>query len=183
MQAHLAEYQALMARCNYFIALHVGLWSVIVAVAVGATQVWLNRRSSAAVWLSLAGIQGLLQIWSELIEEQYRAVAYIEKELRNGIERAWRAPSGQRFWMYEAFLARSRPEPSWLIQWFHPVAVGIFFTVFSAYQATAVATDWPWAAVNILLLIFLSFKTKARIGAHVQLQAVVEAVNAAARAA
>src|SRR5947209_19061664 len=65
IQAHIAEYEALMARCNYFIALHVGLWGAVVAVAVGAAQVWVVTQSPTVVWLPVAGIQALLQIWSE----------------------------------------------------------------------------------------------------------------------
>jgi hypothetical protein len=113
LSLHIVEFQALMQRCTYYIALHVGLWGVIVAVVATAVQQWTETHQPITAWVALAATQGLLQIWVTLIEEQYLTVSYIESELRYSIANMASLSPPYAFWRYETFLGRRRRTESW----------------------------------------------------------------------
>lgn len=163
LSLHIAEYEALMNRCNYFIMLHVGVWGVMVSLAVFLIQQWSIFHHGTIIWIGGAAIQSLLHIWVTLIEEQYLAVSYIENELRHSIIRAAPALVSRKFWRYEAFLACQRPPASWWGEWIVPVAllVALAFAVY--WRWNFIVAELPLVILNAGLMVVLAHRTHSRV--------------------
>jgi uncharacterized membrane protein YhaH (DUF805 family) len=163
---HIAEYSALTTRCTYYIALHVGLWGVVVAVIAAALQQWSETHQPLTVWVALAAVQSLLQIWITLIEEQYLTVSYIESELRFSIANLASISPPYAFWRYEVFLGRSRRVESWWGEWLAPITVTVLLVLMLAWRQHEILSgpaEPTLLLVNLTLLAVLGVRTRQRI--------------------
>ena len=152
-----------MTRCNYFIALHMGIWSVVVTIALFAVQRWLTDHNSAVLWLGGLGIQGLLQLWTTLLEEQYLAVSYIENELRRCVVHALPTTDRTAFWRYEAFLSQRRMHENWWGEWIAPALIAFGIGAGIYLRSNAVVEDLPYIIANASLLLILTVRTHLRV--------------------
>ena len=169
---HIAEYDALMNRCTNFIAIHVGLWSVIVVVAAFVIDKWLAASDSAhpdstrqmvLLWLGGAAIQALLHIWVTIIEEQYLTVSYIENSLRDAVASVVPNVSPRGFWRYEIFLERRRLSESWWGEWLMPAILLVLFVIIVCWRWPLLAQELPFVILNFALIIALGLRTYWRI--------------------
>src|SRR5690348_13247728 len=80
LQVHLAEYNALTTRRDYFMVTSFSVWplAVLFLALMGQSHFsWVSK-----VWCSLAGLQALTIMWYYCIWEQYVNVHYTECRLK-----------------------------------------------------------------------------------------------------
>jgi hypothetical protein len=163
---HLAEYEALMNRCNYFIMLHLGALGLAPTVLVFVIQQVLTAKTEwqgYIIWLGALALQAILQVWVTLIEDQYNAVAYIERDLRQAIAKTGHIPP-DHFWRYEKFLDLTRMRESWWGEYLAPVlltlllAVGVYWR-----QQMITVVELGLIISNGLLIAVLYVRTYLRV--------------------
>src|ERR1051325_11422991 len=166
LSLHITEYNALTARCSYYIALRVGLWGVVVAVIAAALQQWSETHQPITAWVAFAAVQGLLQIWITLIEEQYLTVSYIESDLRFSIANLAAISPPYAFWRYEVFLGRRRRSESWWGEWLAPAIVAVLLVLVVWWrwkELLSGAAEPTFLLVNVGLLAILAVRTHQRV--------------------
>jgi hypothetical protein len=113
LQIHLAEYQSLTNRCNYWISVQMALLPLFLIVVGIVAQMWsgpFNRQ--VLLWGGMLSIQLIAMTWLQTGLEIYRVVFYLECRLRPLIGKPMMA--SQAFWRYEGFLAEQRStKPLW----------------------------------------------------------------------
>lgn len=162
---HIAEYEALMNRCTYFIALHVGIWGLVISLAVFAIQQWSAAGPGyqmALLWIGGSALQALLHIQATIVEDQYNAVAYIEKDLRSSIATTADIPE-RDFWGYELALESARMKESWWGEWIIPAGVFILLVAGCYWRRETLLTEVPFVLVNVLLVAALALRTRRRL--------------------
>ena len=179
LQLHIAEYQALTTRCTYFIALHIGLWGVVVSAIVFTIQQWFGSRNALFLWVGAAGVQALLHLWTTILEEQYIATSYIENHLRHSIVSTVPNLPLRSFWRYEVVASHRTLHENWWGEWITPglASIGLIIVVVfrsaALYHELVILFSVMWrlqvpresipAAVNVVLLAFLWFRTYQRL--------------------
>jgi len=170
VQLHLAEFNALTTRNNNWVAIQVGIWTLILLYITVASTVWAFNWQAKGdfepyiIWASGLIIQLALLILYFTIQEVYRNVYYIEHELRELIQPL---AGNNAFWQYERFLAiDTKRKPAWTDA---SATVG-FLGAFVA--ATLIRYPWHSAfdkrevigfIVNLLLAGCLIWQTKLTI--------------------
>lgn len=175
-QLHLAEYNALTTRCTYFIAIHVGLWGVIVGIATFAYQEWLRSTNALSVWLGAVAVQAMLQLWVTILEEQYLAVSYVENHLRHQVMASVPGLSAKSFWRYEAVMSLRRMHENWWGEWIAPGlvagAVGVIAywrraellqSIGSLNSPERHVAEPLFALTNLVLFLVLIVRTHQRL--------------------
>jgi hypothetical protein len=176
LQLHLAEYEALTTRCTYFIAIHVGLWGVIVGIGTFVYQEWLRTPNALAVWLGFTAIQAILQLWVTILEEQYLAVSYIENQLRHQVMAAVPGLPARSFWRYEAVMSLRRMHENWWGEWIAPCVLAVVLAFFCFWRRTellqsleSIRSPHPqlaemlFAFTNALFVVVLIIRTHLRL--------------------
>jgi len=111
LQVHLAEYQAITNRCTYLMAIQYGILPMPLIFLAVVAQIWDSFNQGFLTWVSLFILQIMVIIWASLLLEQYKAVDYLEKELRALVKSIVKE---KLFWQYEPYLARLRgTKPLW----------------------------------------------------------------------
>jgi hypothetical protein len=106
---HIAEYEALMARNTYLMALQSALWPVVILILTLGATLWVSEKihidRTLLIWIAVGALYVVGNYWADTLWDLYNNVAYIEHELRNRIS----ADLGiDGFWGYEQYLARQR---------------------------------------------------------------------------
>lgn len=120
LDLHLAEYQALTARCTAWMSWQIGMWPLVVLFLALMFQAHGIIPIPTLVWLSLLGVQIILFTYAHMMYEQFMAVRYIEVDLRARVaELVPRHP----FWGYELYLVGRRGPVELAPDWFMGAAL------------------------------------------------------------
>ena len=161
LDLHTAEYDALTARCTSWLAFQVPIWAALVGFLTLVGLKWETLPPDLRLWGTLLGFQLIVLIWFQTIEEQYRAIKYLELYLRPQVEGLVKRGG---FWLYEPYSAGRDDHLSWIGEWTVP-AITTAFGV--AVVATQPWPGWPegwyWVTPNALLLGVQVAKTIARV--------------------
>jgi len=110
LELHLAEYEALMTRNTYLMAIQFTLWPVVGIVLALVAQLWtsgtIKIESRLLIWIAEAGLFLVANNWADTLWEIYNNVTYIEHELRRWVSAE--LGSSAAFWGYERYLAAQR---------------------------------------------------------------------------
>ena len=106
---HIAEYEALMTRNTYLLALQFALWPAVGLILTLGATLWASDKieieGRLLIWIAVGGLYLVANNWADTLWELYSNVAYIEHELRSKVS----ADLGvDGFWGYERFLASHR---------------------------------------------------------------------------
>ena len=83
LQLHIAEYQNLTTRCDYWITIQVALLPLFFVVIGMVATMWSSIRHPALLaWGGLLVIEMIVINWLRIGAEIYNAVTYVECELR-----------------------------------------------------------------------------------------------------
>ncbi len=110
LQLHIAEYTALTTRNNNWVAIQVGIWTLIILYITAAVAAWTYFAqlkldySSYIVWGSGIVIQLAMAVLYFTVGEIYINVYYIQSKLRPILRNL---VAGEPFWGYEEFLAKT----------------------------------------------------------------------------
>lgn len=110
IQAHIAEYQALMTRNTHNITLQgIALPAILVSLSL-LVQKWGSFDRTLLTWSAVLVVQ-VLVFWTLTVQwEQYNNIRYIETRLRDAISELGDA----HVWGYERYLASQRRSHSQL---------------------------------------------------------------------
>lgn len=117
LQVHLAEYEALTMRCTYWLAFLVPIWAAMIGFLTLVAIAWKSIYPVVLLWGTPLGAQGIVLMWFQTIEEQYRAIAYIQEDLKPKV--AYLLGSSD-FWRYEATSAGRSDPLTWWGEWLCP---------------------------------------------------------------
>jgi len=106
---HIAEYEALMTRNTYLMALQFALWPAVGLILTLGATLWASERihidGGLLIWIAIGGLYVVANNWADTLWELYNNVSYMEHELRNKVS----ADLGVHgFWGYERYLATQR---------------------------------------------------------------------------
>jgi hypothetical protein len=121
IQPHVSEYQALMNRATYQMAIMGGIWPLAILILTLVVQTCkpqtesvrqalqaLHSDPTGRAWF-VWGISALLQVTfvsvAQLMSEQYNIVLYLERDLRELVQGV---TNDHAFWHYEYFLFKRR---------------------------------------------------------------------------
>jgi len=150
LDVHLAEYSALTNRCTYWLAFQVPIWTALIAFLGLIPLLWPYWDHFRLASLVGIGSQLLVLIWFQTIEEQYRAISYIQCQLRPKVDPLIGTPD---FWKYEAFSAGRRDPLNWWGEWVFPAVTlsGLFLLAIPVLRQPE---DLLRDHVFVLLLVF-----------------------------
>ena len=155
LQLHLAEYQALTTRASYWIVLQVSLVPAVPVYLALAAQVWQAGVivKGVVVWATLAGLQLIGIVWSQLMLEEYAAVRYIEFYLRPLIKNV---VGSDLFWGYEPYLVKHRLiRQGWGEASISVLGLIVFLITLAARIPEFSRWDAAGAVINLVILRFL----------------------------
>jgi hypothetical protein len=152
LQIHVAEYQCLTSRCNYWISIQFALLPLFLVIVGIVAQMWSSSLNHALLlWGGMGTVQLIVMTWLQTGLEIYNAVFYIECELRPLVGKP--AATNQRLWGYEGFLARQRSSgPRWEE---YTMALGSLagFLIVAFIRWPLSTGDWIGLGVNTLFLV------------------------------
>jgi len=107
LQLHLAEYGALTNRCTYRFYMQFGIWGyLLLSVPLVYSLHFVDEV--VPVWVAVLTLQCVHGLWLQNLIEVYRCIDYIEQVLRPLVAQV--LPTGDKFWEYERYLSRLRPD-------------------------------------------------------------------------
>lgn len=160
LSAHLAEYSSLTTRCTYWIAIQYALWPVLAGLLTFAASLWNTVAHGLLIWTSAAAVQLLLLGWNTSLGEIYKAVRYLEREVRPAVQAI---VGEQPIWRYETYNAEQRRAlPIWW-EYGTPAACFILLILLAATRFPFQRADVFGLAGNALLLVCTTAQTIAII--------------------
>src|ERR1700752_4029484 len=85
LQVHLAEYQMLTTRCNYWIAIQAAFIPVVFVILGVVAAGWGHIDARILLWGAIfLLVFGVIHI-TEVLAEHYKATLYMESELRKAV--------------------------------------------------------------------------------------------------
>jgi len=167
LEVHLAEYSVLSGRCTAWLSLMVPIWAILATFLAVIAVCWsLFSDHVVLAWTLGIGGQLVLLMWFQTIEEQYRAVIYIQTKLRPRIQKLI---SGSKFWTYESYSAGRDDFLSWWGEWFGPSLVLILLVVILVIRKNLQIIDYVGVSANVLLFIIQILKTITRVRLRLQI--------------
>lgn len=159
LQLHIAEYQALTNRCNYWMSIQVALVPLFFLVAGVCAKMWGFLPGGLVIWGSLLVSQVIAIIWLHTTQEVYTAVTYIECQLKPRIQTVLGSTA---FWSYESFLDKKRGLMKLLgdcgMGMFILSALGVVIAL-SLHLSLSIGWNWLEIAMNVLCLGFICAQT------------------------
>ena len=166
LQAHLGEYQSLIARNTS--ATH---WQWMLLPAIGVffmvlTNTWRlvpDEQHWLLAWGFVLTWEILTLIANTLTWGQYQKVLYIETQLRPRVERILKtAPRGiadHSFWGYEPFLVTDRGHRLIWWEWLSSVLAAVVIGVVATVRIVGQIFQWPWdwigLSISVGILVWL----------------------------
>jgi hypothetical protein len=161
LDVHLAEYEALTSRCTSWLTLMVPIWAVLATFLTVIAAFWNSFPDHIALLWSLGvGSQLVILMWFQTIEEQYRAIFYVQRQLRPRVEKIV-GISG--FWTYESYSAGRDDHLSWWGEWFSPPIFVCLLLAFGIVRWPLHPIDYAGLSVNIPLVVIQVLKTVIRV--------------------
>lgn len=159
---HLAEYNALTTRVTYWLTLQFAVWPIMMGLGALLALLWGKLPNTVVLWGGALLAQMFGVMWYAVTIELYRAVRYIEQDLRPLVEAA--IGNRSRFWNYERRNHEDRGEFLPFI-WEWPVALGGLIIV----GWISIRRPLPWGMGD-----YIAFASNALLS----LGMVVAAINA-----
>lgn len=163
MALHIAEYSALMSRCNTFTTWLLGFFVIVPPALLALVQQWLTTKDPVYIWLGGAVGQALLHIWITVNDEQYKAVLYINKELRRSIVRADPLLNSRAFWRYEIFLGQMSMPESWWGEWIMLASLFVLLGSVMYWRRSLLLAEILYIIPNLVLFLVLAVSTHRRV--------------------
>jgi hypothetical protein len=146
VNAHIAEYEALMSRNTYWITIQfstapaIALYFTLLATAWNAISYFHVVEAIAlkklVLWIGILGAECFVVAGYMCLYEIYNNVRYVESCLRPELDKLL---ANHNYWMYEKYLAKNRGIGALANEWW-----AVVFTCVALGAITFYVRPWDW---------------------------------------